>query len=809
MKQILNNSWTLKCVSTGMIFPAKVPGSVFECLVTLGQMDDPFWRDNENQAMEYMKQDYEYVCNFDVDAKIWRSCVKELVFEGVDTIADIFLNGKKLAAIDNMHRTWRYRVEDILVETDNELRVYLHGPIPYIRKAYQECRTDGSEEAMVGFPLLRKAHYMFGWDWGPHLPDAGIFRDVFLCGFDEGRIEDVTVTQEHGADYVKLKLLVDIAKNTKKNVEYRVSVTNPNGEILMIDNSPTEIIIQNPMLWWPNGYGEQNLYSLKISLLADETEIDFFENKIGLRTLTIHRQKDEWGESFAHCINGIDVFAMGADYIPEDNLLGRLSKQKTKELLTNCKNCNFNTIRVWGGGFYPSDWFYEICDELGLMVWQDLMFACAVYELDEAFEENITKEIEDNLRRIKNHACLALICGNNEMEMFVKGGLWVTKAKQTADYIKMYEYIFPKLVAKYAPGIEYWPASPSSGGSFDEPNDFNRGDVHYWDVWHNNVPFSEYRKYHFRYLSEFGFQSIPSIRTIETFTDRKEDLNLFSYCMEKHQRNKSANAKIMQYMQQTFLYPTDFETLVYASQLLQGEAIRYGVEHFRRNRGRCMGAIYWQLNDCWPVISWASIDYCGRWKALQYYAKRFFAPILLSCEETSMMTEEININGENESFVPAVAFYLSNESMTEHKGNVEWELRNAQGEVLRQEKYEVYVEALGTCHMNKVELPEADWYSNYVSYRYIEDNKTISEGNVLFTMPKYFHFENPNLKIWQEGDVIKVESSCFAKGVEIQNDKEDLILSDNYFDMNPGIRTIKIEKGIPTGLKSRSVYDIH
>ena len=333
---------------------------------------------------------------------------------------------------------------------------------------------------------------------------------------------------------------------------------------------------------------------------------------------------------------------------------------------------NFNSIRVWGGGFFPDDAFYDICDELGIMVWQDMMFACGVYDLTEEFEENIRLEIKDNLKRIADHACLALICGNNEMEMFVKNGVWVKTHKQKADYIKMYEYLFPKWVKEYAPDAVYWPSSPSSGGSFDDPNDFDRGDVHFWQVWHDGKPFTEYRKYFFRYLSEFGFQALPSKKTLETVMTSEEDFNLFSYNMEKHQRNKSANSKIMQYMQATFKYPTNFDTLIYASQLLSGEAIRYGVEHFRRNRGRCMGTLYWQLNDCWPVISWASVDYYGRWKALHYYAKRFFAPVLLSCEETSTVSEGIEINSENSSFIPAIKLNISNETMTERKLTVKW-----------------------------------------------------------------------------------------------------------------------------------------
>lgn len=329
---------------------------------------------------------------------------------------------------------------------------------------------------------------------------------------------------------------------------------------------------------------------------------------------------------------------MGADYIPEDNLLGRVNKERTRKLLTDCKEANYNTVRIWGGGYYPDDYFYDICDELGLLIWQDFMFACASYELDEAFDKNIREEVRQNVRRLRHHASIGLWCGNNEMETQTLDKCWKPSEKQKCDYIKIFEYIIPQVVKAEDPQGFYWPSSPSSGGNYDNPWDENRGDAHYWDVWHGEKPFTDYRKYRFRYLSEFGFQSFPCLKTVESFT-LPEDRNIFSRVMEMHQRNKAANGKIMNYMAQTYLYPGNFETLLYASQLLQAEAIRYGVEHFRRYRGRCMGAVVWQLNDIWPVASWASIDYYGRWKALHYAEKKMFAPILLSCEETGELSE--------------------------------------------------------------------------------------------------------------------------------------------------------------------------
>lgn len=535
---------------------------------------------------------------------------------------------------------------------------------------------------------------------------------------------------------------------------------------------------------------------------------DTWKKRIGLRTMTMQRKKDQYGESFAHEVNGKAFFAMGADYIPEEHLLGRRCEEKTRRLLEDCRLANFNVIRVWGGGFYPDDWFFDICDELGLVVWQDFMFACSVYELTPEFEANIRKEFADNIKRLRHHASLGLWCGNNEMEMFVDERCWVTKASEVRDYLFMYERIIPEVLGEYDPETFYWPASPSSGGSFDNPNDPDRGDVHYWKVWHGNRPFSEYRKHFFRYASEFGFQALPSKKTIETFTDDPDDWNLFSYIMEKHQRNYGANGKIMNYMQQTYRYPGDFDTVIYASQLLQADAIRYGVEHFRRNRGRCMGAVYWQLNDCWPVISWSSIDYTGRWKALHYYAKRFFAPVMISCQEESWLTQEANMNRQHFQFEKSIHLNVTNETLGDKEILVKWYVRNAAAEILREEQAMIQVPAQESVWLPKEELPEIDVFTQYVSFEAWENGKCISEGTVIFSYPKYFRYENPELSCKVEGNQITVSSPVYAKSVEILNEQEDLVLSDNYFDLNGDSRTVEILRGKPEGLKLRSVWDI-
>lgn len=820
IQQKLCENWQMRCVGDSEFQPAVVPGTVYTDLLRNGNMEDPFFKDNEEKALKLMDEDYEYVTTF--------SCAQEMLdcrrvvlhFDGVDTIADIYLNGTHIGAPENMHRIWEYDVKEFLGLEDNELRVVFHSPTKYIEEAFKISKTYGSEDAMDGFVNIRKAHCMYGWDWGAHLPDAGLFRPVTLLGIGEARIDSVYITQKHLEDRVELQFDVDVeeceeyavllGEEEEYDLHYCVKVTAPDGTELMEDGSPESITVSEPKLWWPNGYGEQNLYMVEVKLLSGEEVLDVWTRRIGLRTMTMNTEKDEWGNKFACQVNGVDIFSMGADYIPEDHLLGRTNPEVTRTLLEKAKWANFNAIRVWGGGYYPEDWFYDICDELGLVVWQDFMFACAVYDLTPEFEENIRAEFIDNVKRLRHHASLGLWCGNNEMEDFVaQKNSWVTKPQEVRDYLFMYERIIPEVLREYDPNTFYWPSSPSSGGSFDDPQDPNRGDVHYWMVWHGNKPFTEYRKYYFRYLSEFGFQSFPTMKTIEKISDDPADWNIFSYVMEKHQRNGSANGKIMNYMQQTYRYPSDFQTVLYASQLLQADGIRYGVEHFRRNRGRCMGAIYWQLNDCWPVASWSSIDYCGRLKALHYYAKRFFAPLMISCEEQGLMTSGKELNRQYfHDFEKSIRLNVANETMNDETVTVRWSLRNAKAEVLESEEKVITVPALTSVWLDKKEFPNVDLYNEYISYELEKDGVVISSGSVNFSYPKYFRYEDPNLTYTVEGNQITVKADAYAKSVEILNENEDLILSDNYFDMNAGTKTVTVESGDITKLRLRSVYDI-
>ena len=810
MRQLsLNGPWTLDIPGSAFTaVPAEVPGSVYHDLLAAGRIPDPFYRDNETEALKLMEYDFHYSRAFQVDGELLDCGAVLLRCEGLDTLAAVYINGAEAGRADNMHRVWEFDVKDLLREGENNIAVHFASPTKFIRESYAADPADGTADAMEGFPSLRKAHCMFGWDWGPRLPDAGIWRDISLLGVDTARIRDVLVKQFHEGGRAALEIDTHIARLTDAPAEVRVSVTAPDGTVLTGAGETCRIEVPDPRLWWPAGYGGQPLYRVEAELVSGGTRLDVWSRRIGLRTMTVSRVKSEHGESFSHCVNGVDVFAMGMDYIPEDSLLPRVTPERTRRLLEDARAANVNTIRVWGGGYYPDDYFYDICDELGLLVWQDFMFACAVYNLTDAFEETITAEFVDNIRRLRSHPSLALWCGNNEMEQFAGSGMWIRAMRQKSDYIKMFQYIIPKVLKAEDPQAFYWPSSPSSGGDFDEPGDPSRGDVHDWDVWHGLKPFTDYRNYLFSYVSEFGFQSFPCMETIESFT-LPEDRNVFSYIMEKHQRNATANGRIVTYLSQNYLYPATLDKLVYASQLLQAQAMQYGVEHWRRNRGRCMGAVIWQLNDCWPVASWAGIDYFGRWKALQYYARRFFAPVLVSCHEEGLVNQEdISVNTEHIDPRKTARLNVSNETMEAFAGRIDWSLRRPDASVIEEGSFDVAVPALDALWLPEQDFTKYGPYDCYYAYRLTDRaGHTVGEGSVLFCAPKHFRFQDPGLTVRLEGDEAVVTASAYARSVEIQCGP-DVLLEDNYFDMNGGERRVKILRGEAKDAAVRSVYDI-
>ena len=857
-KHELNGKWRMRIIGADETLTGKdgieanIPGSMYSNLLNAGLIDDPYYRANEVRLLPLNDNNVEFGTEFVVTGDMMSADALILRFDGIDTISDIYVNDTLIGHTSNMHRTYEYdlfmkadcdhsdgmingvRSKGCVSEGINKLKVVIYSPTKYIATEQTKVYTGGASEAMEGFPHIRKAHCMFGWDWGPRIPDMGIFRDVRLLEIRGGKINSVYIKQEHlsrdgAVRKVRLSFTPDVTlfgslagrreTDRKNELFVRVTITGPDGRKIMSEESfrmreTYHIAVDDPRLWWPRGYGEQNLYDAEVILYKkdkDDTEsvIDSWTRRIGLRTITVNTDEDEFGRCFAHEVNGIKVFAMGADYIPEDNLLSRVTPDRTRKLLEEAVWANHNCIRIWGGGYYPDDWFYDICDELGLLVWQDFMFACASYELDDEFEQNITEEIRENVIRLRHHASLALWCGNNEMETQVLDGAWRPSMKQRGDYTKLFEYIIPKIVKENDPMAFYWPSSPSSGGNWDNPWDEHRGDVHYWDVWHGEKPFTDYRNYRFRYLSEFGFQSFPSIKTVNSFTE-PGDRNVFSYVMEMHQRNRAANGKIIKYLSATYLYPKDLEMLIYASQLLQSDAIKYGVEHFRRYRGECMGAVVWQLNDIWPVASWASIDYYGRRKALHYAERRMFAPLLISCEETGELTERPYCIEEPHPIEIGARLHVANETMNDVSGTVKWSLNLPDSTVLTQGETDVTVPSLDGIWLDYMDFGEYDEHVINLAFSFEIGGETVSDGTVIFTPPKHYAFVDPHLDIEvdKEKSTITVNSDAYAKGICIEGIDGDVTLSDNYFDMEKGSRTVMITSGNASSFRVYSVYDI-
>lgn len=804
-KIMLNGQWELEEAGNDRLCEVQVPGSVLSGLYGAGKIEDPFYRTNEDVTRELFRKDYEFSRTFVAAEDILKEEKIILVCEGLDTLADIYINGQKAGSADNMHRTWKLDVKEFLHSGENQIRIVFRSVFKYI-EAYEY--EDNKEihyvpcGGMKGNQLIRKAHCMFGWDWGPQTIDAGIFRDIYLEAYSHLRIEDVKIIQVQGDNAVDVCTTVAVSGDAVDKCQVRVTIqedaesvcghrTGANdrkteayvckvGETVSANNNPAVLTssIHNPKLWWPNGYGDQPLYKVQVELLdEDGTVLETITKRIGLRTLTISQEKDLWGKEFAFCVNGVKIFAMGGNYIPEDCIYSRITPEVQKYLLESCKRANFNCVRVWGGGYYPSDHFYDLCDEMGLIVWQDLMFACNVYDLTEEFEENITKEITENVKRLRHHASLGLWCGNNEMES--AWDHWPEVQSESkylrADYIKMFEYIVPKAVRAADSETFFWQSSPSSGGCFDDPDDENRGDCHYWDVWHGQKPFTDYQKHYFRFCSEFGFQSFPCLKTVESFTEEK-DRNIFSRVMENHQKNPAANGKILYYLSENFRYPENFRKLLYVSQILQGMAMKDGVDHWRRHRGRCMGTLYWQINDNWPVASWASIDYFGRWKALHYMAKKFYGPQAVSmCMDGDIMQ-----------------VYLANESMDAQSYQVVFYVKNMECEILEK------LTGTGTVGVQESAPILAVDVSGWEDKKYeifLEAEVTLADGDVLCDVEtlvpyKYLELDKPEItaEVEEQGDafVIHLKSSCFSPFTAIGFTDADVTLEDNFFHMTDG-----------------------
>lgn len=641
----LDTGWQFSEVGKDAWHPAIVPGCVHTDLLNNKLIDDPFYRDNEQKLQWIGKTDWEYQTTFNITPEILRRANLDLVFEGLDTYANVFLNDESLLNTDNMFRTWRADCKRLLRPGTNTLRIRFRSPInevlPLMAKMSYQLPA-GNDQGEKTSPHTRKAPYQFGWDWGPRFVTSGIWRPVFLEAWDEARVADlhilpkqvtaasarVTAEVEVVADKnVSATIIIDNLTDKRIAAKREVNLTAGSNRVAL------DFVIARPALWWPNGLGAHPLYAFRARLLINGKPIDESTTRTGLRSLELRQQPDASGKSFTFVINGMPVFAKGANWIPADSFPTRISKSKYRQLLESVRDTNMNMLRVWGGGIYERDDFYELCDEMGILVWQDFMFGCSLYPGDQAFLDNVRQEAVDNVKRLRNHPSIVIWVGNNEIESgwFHWGWKDQLPASLWDDYLKIFYGVLPEVCGSLDPSRPYWPSSPSS--KLEDDNESQKmGDLHYWQVWHAALPFSEYEKQFPRFMSEYGFQSFPQLETVNTYTV-PADHDIKSPVMMAHQRHPRGNQLISEYMLREYPEPKDFESFLYVSQVLQAEGIKIGAEHLRRIMPHNMGSLFWQLNDCWPVASWSSIDYTGRWKALQYYASRFYGDILVSPQE--------------------------------------------------------------------------------------------------------------------------------------------------------------------------------
>lgn len=818
MKQIdLNGTWQMHLPEGGQL-DCTVPGSVAACLLQHGRIEDPYVMDNEKKVLPVFEQDYTFARSFSVTAEDLAHDKVLLHCDGLDTIATLMLNSTEIGRAENMHRTYVYDVKPLLRPGENTLSVLFASPLQYLK--------DHPSQTGKRFSTIRKAACMFGWDWGIELPDSGIWRDIYIEAFDVARIEHVACHQTHQNGQVQLDVSVEL-ELFGADAAVALQVLSPSGEVAFSGERPANqsgktkfsIEVQNPQLWWPVGYGAQPLYTLCAEVKANGKTVDESKKQIGLRTLVLDRSKREGGSNYGFVVNGKPIFFRGENLIIEDAVISRTTPQHWQKLIDNCLRSNLNGIRVWGGAYYPPDVFYELCDKHGLMVYQDFMFACTFYATPDDFMQNAEQEVRDNLKRMAHHPSLALLCGNNEIDCIYTtmtsdeaetaalrklfGGnkkfSWLIKTVVWKMYKKLFLKLIPSLCEELVPDVNYVHSSPSvrkpgkATSFFDYLSD---GDMHYYLQYNDNAPYQRLSTIRVRFMTEMGFQSYPSMKTINTFAD-KASQNPYSPIMYAHQKCNNGNEAIELYMERDYGVPKDFAHYVYLSQLQAGEIMKYSIEHMRRDNTYSRGMVIWQLNDCWPVVSWSGIDYFGRWKAQQYYTKRFFAPVLVSAQvaEGSAIAE----------------LWVSNESIETVNGTLRWKLRTAGSEILAQGEAPVAVAAGISQQVETLDCQnlaaEHSLNSVYLEYELANGSEILGQGITLFVLAKEFMFQQPKIQaqVREEKDayIIELHAGCFAKGVALDTAVGDCLFSDNFFDVSAGdARQVTVQKQDIEGISS-------
>ncbi|MCD4772855.1 MAG: glycoside hydrolase family 2 protein [Bacteroidales bacterium] len=809
-KLFINNNWSFKSVEDTNWLPATVPGYVHTDLLANNIIDNPFYRLNEHNLQWIDKKDWEYKTTFFVNNEIFEKDVVELKFNGLDTYANVFLNDKIILKADNMFMSWVVNCKDFLKIGNNTLRIVFESPIKIGLEKRENlgyflpgAENDQSQLGGLGDKktcvFTRKAQYHFGWDWGPRLVSSGIWQNIELNTWNKAKIIDINIIQKKSTKN-KANLLAEIEIesiennevnivgliDSKKSFEQKTSLTKGINKVQIPFN------IQKPELWWTNGLGNQNLYNIEIQIKNISKILSSKNQNIGLRTIKIIQKPDSIGKSFFFEVNGEPIFMKGANYIPQDIFLSRVSNEDYEKLIKSAVDANFNMLRVWGGGIYEKDIFYDLCDKYGILVWQDFMFACAMYPGNKTFLENVEKEAIQNVKRLRNHPSIALWCGDNEIlsawnRWGWKENVLENQGQNIVDTVwKAYDNIFhkilPDVVKKYDAQKLYWSSSPSAG--FGELENGKSGDNHYWGVWWAKEPFSKYKEEIPRFMSEYGFQSFPELNSVKKYAT-EEDWDINSEVMKSHQRSSIGNVTIEEYMNRDYKKPKDFPMFLYVNHVLQAEGIKMAIEAHRRNMPFCMGSLYWQINDCWPVASWSGIDNFGNWKAMHYFVKKAFNNILVSPDfdennqlKVFIISDKLeNINGKLKL------------SIIDFDGNILW--TNKKMIEIKSNSSNIYFED----NLDKLlKGMEKDRILIHVEVLNSND-KLLSENIIYFKSIKDLQLPKPKIRLNIEetkgGFIVKLSTNKFAKNLYLRADEMEGHFSDNYFDILAG-KSIKI-----------------
>lgn len=676
-KLSLNGEWRL--LFEGKAYKGEVPGCLHTDLLNASVIKDPFKGLNEKE-LEYLGEaGCSYTKLFLLDKAV---CEREYVIlscHGLDTFAAIYLNGHLIAKTNNMHMKYEINIKDYIVVGENELKIDFESTIPYIKEKQSK---DGYlySSSKLSFGYVRKAFYQYGWDWAPALITCGIWRDMEIIAYDHARMIDMEVQQEHRNGNINLDVTVKVdgLGNASKMIQLTLkkgdAVVNVSTISVQDGRFHANLSVDHPQLWWPNGYGEQHLYNICAELVDEKGGLlDCAEQRIGLREVELVREKDAFGESFYFRVNGLPIFMKGANWVPLDSFPSRVTDKKYEFAIDSIQQCHFNMLRIWGGGIYEKDIFYDLCDEKGILIWHDFMVACTHVPIqDKEFTHLLTEESRQQVIRLRNRPSIALWCGNNEYEM--NGIAWDGQEDRmnASAYKELFDGRFSEMVATEHPGGIYWPCSPHTpNGDRDYYNNETCGDVHLWEVWGYKEMPRDYLNQTARFVSEFGMQSLPHPDTIAYYMGEGGlgHCTLQNETVLSHQKDPGGNDKLEMYLKEHFDMGNDFEETTWKTQIVQALGIKSAVEHYRRNQPRTMGALYWMLGDCWPAASWSSIDYFGNWKALQYFSRRFFSPVLVS----GVLNHKKDV----------VTIYLARDAMRENEVEIEWSLETFDGRIIK------------------------------------------------------------------------------------------------------------------------------